>query len=164
MYTMKKEEALSYIRKSLILLVVSVGINGVGLALMSHRIGSLRQDVTQFQPKESSSVLSATTSTTDSTDLIQELAGVKDELARLRAEQHDINRILALPVSPRELMHIFETTTVTASTSATPTPVPTVEPTPTPAPTPLLARSIVGGIIILVNWVIVILHQVIRQL
>lgn len=108
-----------YLRWAVIILIGTLGINVVGLALLSSRLNSVQKAIIARSSSEQSATPSAVlAATADSSALHVELSAIKDELARLRAEQRDINRILALPMSPAEIVDIISTYT-TSTGSAT---------------------------------------------
>ncbi len=111
---MKKALSHFYLRWAAGILVGSLVINVAGLMILSSRFAKLRKEMTALPVP--TSVLAATA--TDPSALLTELSSIKDELARLRAEQRDINRILELPVSPHEIVNIlsnYQTSTGSAT-------------------------------------------------
>lgn len=119
------EEALShfYLRWAVVILIGSLVVSSAGLMILSYKFTQLHKDVAALsvpgnRPTTEQSqavVLSATE--TNSSALMTELNSIKDELARLRAEQRDINRILELPINPHEIVNMlsnYQTSTQSA--------------------------------------------------
>ena|SRR3989344_635548 len=121
---MDKELSSFYLRWAVVVLIISLCINGIGLVLLSSRLTKLQSQIagayTESLPV--STIVSGSNQLTTATPsgFSSELMAIKDELVRLRAEQHDINRILDLPVSPREIINIISNYTTSTGSATKP--------------------------------------------
>ena len=107
---MENETANFYLRWSVVILIGSLALNGIGYLLISFHIQSLKKEIanaSSMSLQTSPPPFNVLSATTGSASITNELIGIKNELVRLRAEQRDINRILELPVTPREIVNIF---------------------------------------------------------
>ncbi len=116
---MNEKRARYYLVWTVILLIGSLVINATGLMILSFQLTQLRRDIAAFPANTAQLPSTVLGNATGSGTLTTELTSIRDELVRLRAEQRDINRILALPINPHELVTMLSDYQTSSTVSGT---------------------------------------------